>query len=81
MLRAIGKPETIQAFRTEAQEDNWIRKISSYLVHSNKYGWTIRLGGWTGPQLSQHSTKTEAIEAVECLVSKSPDNTCAFVSE
>lgn len=35
-----------------------------YLIHSNKYGWAIRLGGWTGPRLGcNYSTKEEAIRA------------------
>lgn len=34
-----------------------------YIIHSNKYGWVIRLGGWTGPVISRtFSTKEEALE-------------------
>jgi hypothetical protein len=31
-----------------------------YLIHKNKYGWCIRLGGWPGPNLRQCLTKREA---------------------
>lgn len=31
-----------------------------YIVHSNKYGWVIRLGGWTGPVVSGTFATREA---------------------
>lgn len=33
-----------------------------YIVHSNKYGWVIRLGGWTGPALMSFDSKEDAIK-------------------
>lgn len=37
-------------------------KTIKYVIHSNKYGWAIRLGGWTGPKLMQCDTKEQAIK-------------------
>lgn len=38
------------------------KKPIKYIVHSNKYGWVIRLGGWTGPTLMRFKTKDEAVK-------------------
>jgi hypothetical protein len=37
-----------------------MKKIK-YLIHSNKYGWVIRLSSWTGPKLMSFVTREEAI--------------------
>lgn len=35
-----------------------------YIVHSNKYGWVIRLGGWTGPTVSgTFASKEDALRS------------------
>lgn len=33
-----------------------------YLIHSNMYGWCLRLGGWTGPSLGNYATKEKALD-------------------
>mgnify|MGYP001567929495 CR=1 FL=1 len=34
-----------------------------YLIHSNKHGWALRLGGWTGPSLGNYPTREAAYAA------------------
>ena len=41
-------------------DSNATKTEIKYIIHSNKYGWCLRLGGWTGPSIAQCATKEEA---------------------
>jgi len=39
-----------------------MERDAKYIVHSNKYGWAIRLMSYAGPVMMNFKTKAEAVE-------------------
>ena len=73
----VGRPEVVCEF----QREEWRARVAALLVHSNRYGWVTRLGGWTGPVERDFSSREAAVDYVEAWVAEAPDRRCAFIAQ